>query len=248
MKSINNIRKALETTVLASALVAGGNAVAQEAKEAKPLVHDAYVHTGWHSKYLGSYGFSITETPVVQSDVGFSVGRFNYDMWSNYNTRRQKVDEIDHTLSTSFSLSDHLNLGASVVYFNSPTSDWGDAIEVGLRLSTKNLPVDVSLFGANIFGKGITPGQALDLKVAKAFPITDRLSVGLEGNVWFNNGYWVAPNESGFSHANAKASLNVDLGKGFSTSVYGKVQKGLESLGGVFKDNSSYGITVTKSF
>jgi len=210
-----------------------------------PLIHDAYVMSGWHSKYLGMYGFSVTDTPVIQSDVGFSIGKVNYDTWSNYDLKREKLTEVDTTLSTSFKLG-KFNIAPQVIYFNSPSKDFNDSIELGARVSTANLPVNLSLYGGQIFGTGIAQGQAFDLEASKSFNLTDKLSVNVQGDLWYYHGYWVK--SDGFSHASAKLSLNYNIGKGFSTSAYVKAQKELNSFGGTFKDNSAYGISVTKKF
>jgi hypothetical protein len=241
-------RNALAATLVSlTALV--GQTKADETNEVyqakKPLIHDVFANTGWHSKYLGIYGFSITETPVIQSDVGFSVGKVNYDFWSNFDIKRNKITEVDNTLTTSFNI-DKYTITPDAVHFNSPSGDFGDALELGLRVSRNDLPVNLSLFGANVFGKGIKAGQAFNLRAGKSFKLTERLTANIQTDLWYNNEYWCKG--SGFSHVAVNGSLDYNLGNGVNLNAYAKAQKVIDNHGGTFKDDSAFGVSLTKKF
>ena len=214
--------------------------------ERKPLFHDAFVNATWKSQYIGQRGFTMTKTPVLQTDVGFSIGKFNYDCWADYDINREKVNEVDNSLSISFDLGKPLRLDAQAIHFTSPSKDFADALELGLGLKTKTLPVQLGFYAGQIVGEGSEYGQVYNFSVAKSFKLSERATLSFDSKLWFNDHYYTRG--AGLSHASANATLSYNLGRGFSIAPFVSVQKSIESFGGTFKDRVTGGIGLTKKF
>ncbi|MEK6927254.1 MAG: hypothetical protein AABX11_02375 [Nanoarchaeota archaeon] len=205
------------------------------------------LNSGFHSKYLGTYGFTLSDGPVITSDLSFSVGRLNYDFWNNYDLNKGWT-EADHTFSTAIETK-YLTLKPDAIVFSSPTKAFPTSVTLGLGLHSKGLPLDLSLYGAHAIGEGTYDGQLFQFRAAKNIPLTPistRLSLSLETRATYNNSYFV--DGRGFTTVAGGASLNYNLGKGFSASAGTRFQKAFKSLGGTFKDNSVFEFGLTKKF
>ena len=85
-----------------------------------------YVQSSAHTKYLGTYGFSITETPVFQNQLGFNIDNLSYNLWSNYDPK-EGLSELDHTLSYNINTK-NLTIQPSLWYWFMTQSEESEAI------------------------------------------------------------------------------------------------------------------------
>ncbi len=214
----------------------------------QPLIKDVYIETGWHSEYLGSYGFSITPTPVIQSSLGFSVDRVNFSLWSNYDPK-QGLTELDPGISATWETK-YLKITPQFNVFTFPSVSKTIDDSLGLTLQTKHLPLDVSLFGVQAFGEGSHAGRLFQLSLGKTLPLTfvsKRLTLGVATTITYNDHYFVRGN--GFSVVSTGVNANYDLGKGYSVSSGVRAQMSLQDrFGKVFKDDSVFEFSFSKKF
>jgi hypothetical protein len=195
---------------------------------------------GYHSKYLGTYGFTMSENTSLTEELGFDIGKLHYSFWNNHDVKKGWT-ESDHMFSTSLDTK-YFIVKPDAIAFTSPVGVFHDAVTLGVGVHSKGLPLDISLYGVQAIGEGTYRGQLLQFRAGKTFSldfISKRLSLSLETRATFNNRYFV--NAGG-------ASLNYDFGKGYSASAGTRFQKAFNSLGGTFKDNSVFEFGLTKKF
>jgi hypothetical protein len=203
-----------------------------------------YVSTGVHSKYLGIYGFSISENPVIQSEAGVNIGSLSLGTWTNYDPNRG-FNEFDFFAIKSLETK-LFNFSTDLWAFTSPNEEFGSCYTIGVSVGTKNLPINLDIHAIQAFGDDSHWGQLLQLRATKQIKVNDRLSLGLESRLTYNNGYFV--NGNGLSVFSGALNANYDLGKGYYLTAYGRAQKSIDTIGGTFKDDSAVGISLGKKF
>ncbi len=225
-------------------------------------IKDFYADLGAHSKYLGTFGFSITKDPVVTADLGFNIyipflqgvndrtskleiGPLAYNLWGNYDPNNG-LSELDNNLSMEFKTKNFI-VRPEFYQFNFPSSGAPSACSLNLGVSTRNLPVNVGLYGVQAFGK-VSQGRLFQLILTKQIKVpklSEKLTIGLEGRVTHNNHYFIQG--SGFSTAWAGVNATYNFGKGISATLGVRGQKVINSLD-AFQDDYAIDFNLHKNF
>ncbi|MEI6849696.1 MAG: hypothetical protein WCK29_01530 [archaeon] len=226
------------------------NAQTLEVADQKPLINSPYISSTIKSEYGGSRGFTSSTGGAWQNDFGFNIGKVTFDCWSNFDVQKNKLNEIDYGLSYGFNFKGN-NISISATDFTSPTSDFKNCVEIGVNVS-RNLtsgkyPLSVNAYAGELFGVKEYEGQFFSLGLNQSVPIVKNVKLDLSTMVAYDNHYFGVQG-SGFSHAQVGAGLDVKLMKDIHVKPFVSVQKAVESLGGTFKDNLVYGLTVSKSW
>ena len=226
------------------------NVMTEQRIEKEDFAYSANVSSGVHTKYLGTYGFSLSENPVVQSDLNVNMPGLTVGTWSNYDPKLG-LNELDFYAVKSFDvsrISKHLTLNSDFWTFTFPSIDFPTVYTLGVDIGTKDLPVNFDLHAIQAFGDGSNWGQFFQLRASKNLPLTEnkKLNLGLESRVSYNNGYFAEG--SGLTAISGATTLNYDLGKGYSISAYGRAQTVVDDFGGQFKGDWAAGISFGKSF
>jgi len=245
-------KQTLTSLISAGALVLAQNTFSQEiAKNSKEISSlapkNAFVRASWHSRYMGTFGFTLSDGPVTQNDLGFDIGKVSYNLWTNYDFDKgngKGLNEIDNSLVATFQTK-HLTIQPDFYWYTFPGVDFPDAFTFGLAVSTRNLPLDLKLYGTKSYGS--SEGSLAQLSIGKSFQLNKRVSFNLNSALTYNNSYFV--HGSGFTVVSAGANVNINLGKGYSLNTGIRSQKALESLGGTFKDHAAiFDFSLKKSF
>ena len=246
-KSLSSILMGTAIGLTSLASVTSIKAEEQESTNAKqPLINSFYADAGYFSRYLGKFGFTISKGPVAQSDIGFNVGPIAYNFWNNYDTKIGKVNEIDNSISYTYSTK-NLDIAGQFIYFTFPNTKLEDAYQLGIAVKTKNLPINAKLDFIQSSGEISHEGREILLQVDKSFKLSEKVSLSLQGRVAYNEHYFVG--ENGFSHAAGELDLNVDLRKGFSLTASARAQKAIDGMHSTFVDHALvYGFNLNKKF
>lgn len=251
---IRNARNGLASLLVgATALTSNLNAQESLNLEKAPSYNNGYVETGIHSMYLGTYAFSMSKNEVETLAAGVNLGKgLEASVFANYD-KSSGLNELDFTLSGNFSLGKHLELQPSAMYFTFPSVNGAEeAATLALGVQIKNLPKylpNVKLFATQAFGEQSEHGQLFQVILSKDFtiPHTDnKLSLNLTSRSTYNNHYFVKG--SGFTAVSGEASLNYDFGKGVSASLGARAHKAFDSIGGTFKDDHVFELSLKKKF
>ncbi|MDP3881341.1 MAG: hypothetical protein Q8Q31_00490 [Nanoarchaeota archaeon] len=203
------------------------------------------VGTSWHSRYMGTYGFTLSEGPVIQSDMGFNIGKLSYNLWGNYDMKNG-LNELDNSLTLNLE-TENFRIRPEFYWFTFPNTELEDAYTLGVSVQTKKLPVDVTFTAVQSYGEISHEGQLFQLKLSKNFPLTDRLTLGVESRLSYNNRYFVP--DSGFSVAAIGLNVGADLGRGYSLNAGVRAQKAIDDMHGVFKDHAAtFDLSLRKSW
>jgi hypothetical protein len=203
---------------------------------------------GYHSLYMGTYGFTMSDNEVMSANLGFEIGKMSYIFMNNYDPVKG-WNESAHMVATSIDTK-HFSINPDAIVFTSPAGEFRPAITIGLGIHTKNLPLDLSIYGTHAIGNETYGGQLYQLRAGKTIPlkfVSEKLSLGIESRLTYNNRYFV--NDSGLSTVALGANLNYNLGKGYSLDTGIRAQKALNSMGDVFKDHRAvFDFSFTKKF
>jgi uncharacterized protein (TIGR02001 family) len=223
---------------------------------------DVSTNNAVKSRYVAS-GFVVNDNPVVQSDVTLSTSEIpgGYaNIWGNFDTETGKFSEVDFTLGRADSINDKLNYDISASHYDFGFGDlgFGNAQNIGVTLSTANLPVDLEIGADQIFGDGSGHGRQYTFSVSKGFDVTEaletllggedrvQLSVGVTAN--YNDHYFTG--ESGFGVLSGNVGLNSDLGNGWSAKFGYEKQTPLDEdkFGDTFPETDVVSFGFGKSF
>ncbi len=223
----------------------GGKPEPKIAESKTSLLHDVYADVSYQSKYLGTFGFTISDKPVSQNDFGFSLGRLNYNLWANFDVASGKPNEVDNQLSLSLSTK-YVNIQPDVLYFTFPNTQIPDSVTTGIALSSKDLPIDLKLYGVQAFSGISQEGRLYQFTAGKTFKLNEEINMRVYSNVTYNEHYFNKGN--GFSHVAGGIDVSYNLGKGFTFTGSVRGQEYIDSLGGTFKDNWVWGLNLNKKF
>ena len=200
-----------------------------------------------HSGQVAGTGFTVVDNPVVQGSLDITKNPLALGAWFDYDLKRENVNEFDFTARVE--LGDYAGIHTQLYggYFTFPGLQLPDAQEVGLTLSTTTLPVDISLYGAKIFGDASGKGGYASLTIGKSYPLTDAIRVNASVMAGFNHHYFTE--STGISHGSVDLSVPVSLG-GFTITPAVKFLKTDPGhrFPGVFKDQIGGGITIGTEF
>ena len=140
-----------------------------------------------HSGQVAGTGFTVVDNPVVQGSLDITKNPLALGAWFDYDLKRENVNEFDFTARVE--LGDYAGIHTQLYggYFTFPGLQLPDAQEVGLTLSTTTLPVDISLYGAKIFGDASGKGGYVSATLGKTYPLTDTISARGSATVGYNN-------------------------------------------------------------
>lgn len=249
-------------SLIASGLLKTASALGgQPIEEAKPegfsiAPRNFYAETNYSSQYLGTYGFTLSQGPVVQSQLGFNFGNsgLSYNFWTNYDlgngvVKGQGLNEIDNTLTAKLYSGKYLDVKTNFVYFTFPNTQIKDAYSIDLVASSKGLPIDLTLVGVQAYGEQSNNGRLGQLIVGKSVKLDDKNKLNFESRLTYVDDYFVQG--SGFSTASFGVSMPMDLGKGFTFTPSWRMQKSFDEkkFGGTFIDNSGvFGVSLKKEW
>jgi len=157
---------------LGSALVVPGRASAAEGAEASASV-------GVYSNYVWR-GQTLSDKAVVQPTTGLSWKGFGINLWGNYDTDLETLNETDVTLNFANTVG-KLGYDAGVIYYG--LEGIADTTELYLSLS-----YDVLLSPTATFYWDIDEGDGgfLVLGAGYSFPLTEAIALDLGADVTVN--------------------------------------------------------------
>ncbi len=230
--------------VMPQTALADNSALPTKAKE--NIIRNIYADAGYYSMYLGTFGFSNSKGGVNQSDFGLDVGPVSYNLWENYDFEKEKVTEIDHTFSHTFSTK-HLDTRLEFIYFDYPQNRDANDYDFDLQFKTKGYPLDARVEFNQCYGKGANDGRLVQFGLGKDIKLGKRIDLALEARATYNQRFFTSEND--FSQFAASLKANINLGKGFIMTPSITTQKAINNMGGTFKTHPFvYGVNLSKSF
>ena len=217
------------------------NAVAGEnqVQEKKSLVEltGASIGNDYVSQYVTGSGSIFNDSPVVQSSVDFTTNLFGVNVWNNYVVRDHITNERDVEVRVPFS-TEYVNLKLAGCYSTFPNTYFGEGFVVTGKVSSTNLPVDLSLAVPNVFWEGYEQGRRFDFGIGKSFEdlFTDGLNLGLNGFVKYNDRWFALEGDKtkDWSHYGLSGNVSYSLPENVSLNVGINYQKPFE--GSKFED------------
>ena len=175
------------------------------------------------NKYVGAGGEAIVDNAVTQTTAGIDFGKFSAGLWSNYDMKRGKLNEVDVFGGIPIETK-NVNLSIDAGIFAYPNSSYNEDGEVGLTLCSKDLPLDFSVYAGQAFTDGLSrsAGRIFKIGAGKTIALGDNINFTPKVSVTAQNRYF--GNEIGFSHVNLEGCLSVSLGKNFGLSVHAGYQ------------------------
>lgn len=214
----------------------------------KPAQADttAYLTTGFQTKSNVS-GFTPADNPMFNYRMGINTGKFSANIFTDYDLKKESSREIDLNFNIPLFSSKHLGGDLYAGYFNFPNSELHDMQEIGLTLSSKNLPVNASVYTAKISGKGSGNGFIVKTTLGKGINFSDKIKAVLEGRLTYNDGYFTKT--SGFSHGYLKGATTIKIGQSTELDAFITYQKGLDkAFGEAFKTHVYGGVSLKRKF
>lgn len=229
-------------SIIGAALVAGCSSI--------PL--NGTVNSRLKSNYT-AMGFLVHDNPVVQTDVTVksnALTELSGNIWTNYDTKTGTMSEVDFSATYSKPISDNLLLNVGGVHYE---FDWGklpfnDAQDIGIWLTTQNLPLDFTFKADQIFGNGSGHGRNYALSVSKSLDLGKGVSISAGADVNYNEHYFNS--NTGLAYTSGTIGLNADLGKGFSLNAgyYKQFPLDKDSFGDTFAEGDTFILGFSKIF
>ncbi len=158
--------------ILGAALITPGTAPAAEGAEAGASV-------GVYSNYVWR-GQTLSDDPVVQATAGLSWKGFGINLWSNYDTDLETLNETDFTLNFANTVG-KLGYDVGVIYYGLEGIE--DTTELYLSLS---YDVILSPYATLYWDVDEGEGGFLVLGAGYSFPVTEAIAVDLGADVTVN--------------------------------------------------------------
>ncbi len=150
--------------------------------------------------YMGKYvwrGQLLNDDPVVQTSVGFQVGKLYLNLWGNmdtteYNGNSGEFNEVDFTIDYSDQITEFLGFSIGAIRYDFPNTDFDATTEIyaGLNLDTFLSPSVTIYYDIDDY-----EGIYLSFGIGHSLAITETLALDLGasmgwGNKKYNEGYW----------------------------------------------------------
>ena len=206
----------------------------------------AFLTTGFQTKSNVS-GFTPSNNPMFNYRLGVDLGTFSANVFTDYDLKKESSREIDINFNIPLFSNKHLRGDLYAGYFNFPNSKFNDMQEIGVILSSKNLPVNASVYAAKLFGKGSGNGFIVKTTLDKEIEFSKKIKAVLEGRLTYNDGYFTKT--SGFSHGYLKAATTIKIGQSTELDAFIAYQKGLDkAFGDAFKTHVYGGLSLKRRF
>jgi hypothetical protein len=240
----NTIAAAAAALILASAGAAGAETAGS-----------AYGSLGIVSQYVWR-GQELSKEAAVQPSVGFTYGAYSANLWSNYDTDLEEMNETDLTLSYSRTMG---NVGLSLGYIYYGLEGLADTQELYLTLSYATL-LSPSVTIYYDFDEG--DGAFITASVGHSFPLPGNTTLKLGASAGFCAGNEVMGlDEDGEAisapyYGEVSAALAIPVGKltieprlAWSTALSDEAEAIFETLGSGGESDVFYGgVTLTFGF
>jgi len=187
------------------------------------FVQGGNLDTTFKGRYVGNkLGTTFTDNEVLQNVVGLRTKAGNVFYWDNFDLKKRELTEIDVGYSTPSLMNRWVGANLSFegyTYPNAKKMIWD--LEPGMNVFSRNLPVDIKLYGAASLPETAERGGIARLSVGKTFPL-DKLhfpkgsTIGLEGNLVYNEKYY--SDKKGLSHFSVNGNLSIPVTKRFSVN------------------------------
>lgn len=207
----------------------------------------AYLITGFQTKSNVS-GFTPANNPMFNYRIGIDTSRFSANIFTDYDLKKESTREIDINFNIPLVSTNSIVGGLYVGYFNFPNSSYHDMQEVGVTFSTRNMPLNMSIYVSKLFGEGSGNGFIAKATLDKKLKLSDKTRLALGGRLTFNDHYFTQA--AGFSHAELKGAATVKIGQSTELDAFITYQQGLgkRTFGEVFKTHVYGGMSIMRGF
>jgi hypothetical protein len=193
----------------------------------------------YKSRYVAKDGSVLSDGPVIQPHVNAGYGGFAFDLWGNYDTDKDELNELDITLDHSWPLSDDLSASAGYTYFDYPTGFFRETQEFYAGMAY-NGAFDASLFAIHDFVDG--DGTLILSKIGKEL---DYQEIKLYPNMVLGQNFGYFQDDSGLSHLGLGVDLDIPLSSECSVVPFVYQQIGLDDN---FEDITVGGFRLSHEF
>lgn len=206
-----------------------------------------WVSTDVKSNYTGSgFGMSFGDFPVIQTDVGVNVGKGSIDVWTNYDSDLNKVNEHDVTFAYPVSMKD-LTAKLSGIYLTFPRTTFKDAVCAEVTLSHAKLP-GVSLTVDKCWSPGSGNGYSAKLAYDKSVPINEKTSLNFGIAAIANSRLYTGT--TGPAVIAGSIGLSKNITKNLSVRASARYQSPIDNgkFGNTFRTRKTFGVGFNYNF
>jgi hypothetical protein len=196
------------------------------------------------------FGDHVMNQSYIEIDRGTTNNKFVYSAWTNFDTKKGAILEIDQVIGYNFTRSvgkGSVSIQPTLAYYTFPNCNFSDCEEMLVNMSYSG-PFNLKIRAGKIFGKDSGKGYMVATNVSKTENITDKISTSFGLGGVYNSSY-VATGSKGVSHVDATLSATYQITPEFSITASGTAQNAVnKSFEGMVRTESYGKVSLTYSF